>query len=231
MASSYEFGIERERPGDADALALAAAHFMGIAVGKLRIEPAQRQQLPHPVVTPFPVGDDVVNRHRFGQDIADLHARVQRAEGVLEDNLDLFPDRAHFLLRQLGQVLAVVEDFARRGCFELQDAAPRGRLSTSRFTHQAEGFPSLDEKANAIDGFDLGDDAGDDDSLGDREIHLQPPDVDQDVIVLGARGAGFRGHYAFFRTHEATLSFSFRSSFSKQATKWPSSTASNSGKE
>ena len=52
----------------------------------------------------------------------------------------------------------------------------RGRLAASRFTHQAEGFPPLDIKADAIDGFDLGDDAGHDDSLGDREIHLQAPD-------------------------------------------------------
>src|SRR5262249_7344991 len=48
LIADDEFGIERERARDPDALALAARHLVRVAIGKIRIEAADREQLAHP---------------------------------------------------------------------------------------------------------------------------------------------------------------------------------------
>ena len=93
LVADDEFRIERERARDPDALALAARHLVRIAIGEIRIEAADREQLAHPRRAARRIGLDGVHLHRLGDDVADLHARIERAVGILEDDLDAAPQR------------------------------------------------------------------------------------------------------------------------------------------
>ena len=47
-SSTSSFGLQRQRPGDADALPLAAGELVRVAVGVLGVEPDQLHQLADP---------------------------------------------------------------------------------------------------------------------------------------------------------------------------------------
>ena len=49
LVADDEIGIERQRPGDADALTLAAAHLVRVAVRHFRVEAADREQFSDPL--------------------------------------------------------------------------------------------------------------------------------------------------------------------------------------
>jgi hypothetical protein len=79
-----------QRAGDGDALALAAGELVGKAVahGRIEADPAQQR------VDPWPTGaasGSTPGQHALFQDLADPHARVEGAERVLEDHLQLPP--------------------------------------------------------------------------------------------------------------------------------------------
>ena len=120
---------------------------MRVAVEVLRAEPDHLQQ-PHGGGAARHVGADAVDDERLGQDVADRHARVERRVGVLEDVLDLPPDRLHLPqveLQEVGRVAAVVEDdlalVHRHGAHDR--LADRG-LARPGFADQAEAFAALD---------------------------------------------------------------------------------------
>src|SRR5919201_632744 len=80
--------LQGESAGDPDALALAARHLMRISVGEFRIETADREELADPSIAPRTIALDPVHHDRLGDDIANIHARVQRAVRILEDDLN-----------------------------------------------------------------------------------------------------------------------------------------------
>ena len=106
-------GSHGERAGDADALALAAAQLVRIALGVLGLEgrpsPAARD-----AVGALRVGGEAVHAHRLADDARDRHARVQRRVRVLEDDLRLAPERQQRAGRQGGDVLPVEDDAPAR---------------------------------------------------------------------------------------------------------------------
>src|SRR5260370_3117119 len=114
LGADDELGIERERARDSDPLALAARHLVRIAIGKVRIEAADREQLAHPRRAARRIGLDGVYLHRLGGDVADLHARIERAVWCLEGGLDAAPPRQELLVLELGEVDAVIDNLARR---------------------------------------------------------------------------------------------------------------------
>ena len=91
---------------------------MRIAISKIRIEAADRQKLAHPRRTPPRIVLDGMHLHRLGNDVADLHARIERAVRILEDDLDAAPKCPELLVLELGEVDAVIEDGALGGGFE-----------------------------------------------------------------------------------------------------------------
>ena len=91
-SSTISRGFERERPGDADALALAAGELAREAGQvQLRVEPDDLEQLAHARVAPL-VRDHAVGAQRLGEDVGDRQARVQRGHRVLEHHLHVAPD-------------------------------------------------------------------------------------------------------------------------------------------
>ncbi len=74
---------------------------MGIAVGEAGIEAAQREQLAHPRAAACGIGLDAVHFHRLGDHVADLHAWIERAVGILEDYLNAASERHQLAARYL----------------------------------------------------------------------------------------------------------------------------------
>jgi len=115
-----------------------------------------------------------VHPHRLGDDVADFHARIERAVGVLEDHLDAPAQRAQFLGPQAREVVAVVDDFAGSRPLEQQDAAAGGGLAAAALADKSEGLATPQGEIDAVDRLDLADEAMGDNAFGDREMLVQP---------------------------------------------------------
>src|SRR5215472_15018142 len=164
---------------------------MRIAVGKFRIETAHREQFADAYVTTSGIAFDAVNPDRLGDDLADLHARVQRTVRILEDDLDLASQRQEILAFHLGDVDAVIEDFASGRLFEPQYAAAGCRLAAAALADQSQGLAATDREVDAVNRLHLADFAVNDDPLGDREMHLQSPNLEERLGVdRGNRHSG-----------------------------------------
>ena len=67
LVGDDEVRVERERPGDADALALAARELVRVALAEVGVEPDRREQLADPLV-PLGLRPDVVDVERLADD-------------------------------------------------------------------------------------------------------------------------------------------------------------------
>ena len=181
---------------------------MRIAVGKIRVEAAHRQQLAHPIGAAARVLLDAVHHHRLADDRADLLARIERAVRVLEDDLDAAAQGDQFAAVEPGDIDAVIEDFTGGRLFETQDTAAHRRFAAAALADKSEGLAALDRQIDAVDRLHVTDMAARDHSLGDREVHPQPPHL-QKRLRLGARDR----HAA-----PAVMSSSW---LRKQAESWP----------
>ena len=91
LIANDELGLEGQGAGDAHPLSLAAAHLVGIAAGHKGIQTDHLEKLVHSILTLPSVLTDAVHPYGLADDLADGHARVERAVGVLKDNLHLAP--------------------------------------------------------------------------------------------------------------------------------------------
>src|SRR3546814_3923291 len=134
---------------------------------------------------------DSVDAHRLGDDLADLHARIQRAVRILEDDLDLLAKQVQALAVEVRELHAVDDVLAGGLLLELQDAAAGRRLAAAGLAHQAERFALPHGEADVVDRFYFGDLLLDEDSLGDGEIHFEI--LDLEVGLRLTRGLGSLG--------------------------------------
>ena len=124
---------------------------MRVAVVVLRAEADLDQHL-HGEVAPFGRRRVGVDQQRLAQHVADLLARIERAIGVLEDDLHLAAHlRRH---RAVGDVdlLAVDEQFARGRRVDQRDDAGERRLAAAAFADDRQRLALLDREADALHG-------------------------------------------------------------------------------
>ena len=95
LVEHHEAGLQDHGPGDRDALALAAGELVGIAVSAVRVEPDLTQRRDDQRLALRRVGAQAVHLEALLDDLADRKPRAERAEGILEDDLHLAPERAH----------------------------------------------------------------------------------------------------------------------------------------
>src|SRR5204863_6510227 len=128
------------------------------------------------------------------QGLADIveqgHARIERAEGILKDHLDLGPQRQQLALRQGREIddLArsrTIEDLAAGRIDRAQDAARGGGLAAAALADQAERLALLEDEVDAVDGADMADHRLEE-SARDREEFLQAADLEQRVAHAGS---------------------------------------------
>ena len=126
---------------------------------------------------------------RFTYDSSAGHTRIEGAIGILEDNLYLpahLPERFSFELGQVCVALKLLIPVVHHtfgGLVELEDAPTGGGLAATTFPHQPEGLALTDIETHIVNSLDIGDLSLDDDSPGDREIHFQTLDLDQDLFI------------------------------------------------
>ena len=148
-SATRQSGLDGERAGDADPLALAAGELVRITSRRVRGQADEGQQL----------GDarrdcgsfaQPVDPERLAQHGADGLAGVERAVGVLEDHLDAaaVPPQAGALER--AHVLAVVADRARVGLQEPHEAAREGRLAAARLADDPQRLALPHRQVHAV---------------------------------------------------------------------------------
>ena len=92
----------------------------------------------------------------FGDDVADSHARVERAHRVLEDELQVLAEEAEPAFRQVGDVGAFDNDLAGGRAVEGGDDTQQGGLATAGFADDAEAFTRLYFEAHSAQRMDDG---------------------------------------------------------------------------
>ena len=106
-----QLGAERQRAGDADALTLAARELVR-EVGHLARPQADAGEQGGDLGLAFLAVAHAVDQQRLRHDIARCHARVQRGERILEDDLHVAPRQPHARLRETEDVLAAEDHLA-----------------------------------------------------------------------------------------------------------------------
>ncbi len=91
LVEDDQLGLEGERSGDADALALPAGEVLRVAVGVARLEADELQQLVDALADR--VLGEAVGAHRLGEDVEHRQPRVERRHRVLEHHLQVAADR------------------------------------------------------------------------------------------------------------------------------------------
>ncbi len=102
LVTDDHLGLEDERPGDADALALAAGELMGVTVHQVRQQTHLGHHGAHLLLHLFPWQGRVEGDEGLGDDVAYGHAGVQGGQRVLEDHLDLLALLPQGVLLELG---------------------------------------------------------------------------------------------------------------------------------
>jgi len=147
-----EAGLEGERTGDADALALAAGELVGVAVDGGASEAAALEEFADLGAEMVFAFDEFVNDEGLADDGADAHAWVQGAAGVLEDDLHLTAEFAEGRAAGGVDVLAVEGDGSRGGGDEAEDGASDGGLAAAGLADEAECFSGSDVEGDAVNG-------------------------------------------------------------------------------
>jgi hypothetical protein len=175
------------RAGDADALPLPAGKRVRVARAVFRLQADLHQDVRHAVLQLAPFRQSV-DHQRLTHDLPDRHARIERGKRILENHLQVRPQRFERPLGQLRQIhhlavrLAELHLACRRGQ-RPQDAARRRRLARAGLTHQAERLPGHEVKVHVIHRPDRGGDLFEDALARDREVLAQPADGKQRLGV------------------------------------------------
>ena len=122
----------------------------------------------------------------LADDPSDPHPRVQRAYGVLEDDLHLPPDAAQLLPRHVEDVVSLKDHATARGGDEPEDRAADRGLAATAFTDQTERLTRVDMKAHAINGLDPAAHALKQSAV-DREVRPQVLDFEEGCVGVSHR--------------------------------------------
>ncbi len=179
-----EARLEHQRPGDGDALALAARELVRVAVPPVRVDPDLAQRLDDPLVT-LPAVADAVHDQALGDDLGDRHARAQGAVRVLEHHLHLAPERP-YVARAQALDLAAVEGDGAGAALQPQERHAERRLARAGLADDADRVALAHRQRDAVDGADVVGGAPEH-ALLDREPDLDVAAGDDDGGVLGAR--------------------------------------------
>ena len=153
LVADDELRFQRQRPGDADALALAPGELERVAVGHVRPELDLFQQL-HGLV-PLRHVQQAVLLQSFRQDVHDRHARVQRGIGVLEDHLQVAPPGFHAAFVQAAYLRVLKDNAAVIDGLQADNGPSQGGLPRAGFPHQAHRCPPGNGQVDIVHGLDV----------------------------------------------------------------------------
>src|SRR5712691_7617211 len=188
LVAHDELRLDGECPRDPDALALATRELMRVAVGEVRVETDDTQELLDALGLLFPAGE-VVDLERFADDVSNRHAGIQGRVRVLKDHLHAATHLAHRFAAELRELDAVEQHGAGRGLVELEDRAAGRRLPASGLADKAQRLALLDEEVDPVDGAHRPDLTLEDDPLRQREVHLQRLYIEEVLAAVDGRRA------------------------------------------
>jgi len=178
-----------EGAGDADALALAAAELVRIAVERVGGQSDAFGQILD-LAPPLGAGAQAMNVESFANDGAHGHARVEGADRILEDGLDAGAQRPPFGAVDFRQIHAVDPHGAGGGRDQPQHGAAQGGFAAARFAHQSERLAASQIEIHIVHGPHVMAHGGKD-PLAYREPCAQTPHFQHLLAVLA-----FRRRYA-----------------------------------
>ncbi len=144
---------------------------MGIAIDVLRGQPHILEQLDDALAPPLPALE-LMDGERLTDDVSHCYARVERAVGVLEDDLHFAGELAQSSSTEGANVRAL-EVNCPTGCLdEPEDRAADGCLARPRLSDETHHLAGLDVERDRLHGLHAGDDAGPD-SAPDRKLDAQ----------------------------------------------------------
>src|SRR6204780_1560655 len=151
LIADDQFGLDRERTRDADALALTAGEFVRMAADMIRL-PADGLEQIHAALFELPPGlGQFVNDQGFADDRADAHARIERRIRILKDDLDIAAQDTQLIGRQRSDLLAFEIDLSGSRFDQAKHATPCGRLAAAGLADQPQRFAAGDVKIDAVD--------------------------------------------------------------------------------
>ena len=178
-SQTISFGLDRERARDADALALAAGEFVRIAAHVVGLQADRLEQLAtRSVAARLRDFASLWMMQRLADDRADRHARIERGERILEDDLHVAAQRAQRIARSSARHVLALEPRPRPsvGSISRRMQRPVVDLPQPGFADQAERLAGAMSKRHAVDRMDAADLARQQ-AAGDGEIFLQVADA------------------------------------------------------
>ena len=156
LVTDNQLGLQDQGASNADALALAAGKFVGVAVDLAAQQADFFHHGVHALLDFFVAEIGIVGAQRLGNDAADAHAGIERCQRVLEDHLDVFALEPHGFGRQADQLFAVKQNAAGAGFDQADNGAGKGGFAAAGFADHAEGFAGFEIERYAVDGFEGG---------------------------------------------------------------------------
>jgi len=150
LVTHDEVGLDRQRAGEVDPLALPAGEGVRVAVVVLWVQPHCLQEAAGAGLPPLGV-EHPAGAHRFLDDRTDLHPRVQRRLGVLEDELCVLTDRPECARAQFSQVSPFEVDGPVGRLDQPEDRSGERALPTARLADQPEGLAPVDVERDVVD--------------------------------------------------------------------------------
>src|SRR5262245_17934548 len=150
LVRDQEAGRDAQRPGEPDALPLAAGELVREAMAELLPEPDGVEELADAPVELASLRDPV-QAERLADDLAARHARVERGVRILEDDVHLAPVRSERAAREARDVVAAEPDRAVRGLEQPVDAVADRRLAAARLADEAEHLARGERERDAVD--------------------------------------------------------------------------------
>jgi hypothetical protein len=149
LVADDEPRLGRERAGNADALPLPAREFMRKPSAEFRAQAHLLQKLGNargPLDPAHPGG--LLERHL--DDLVDGLARIERGERILEDHLELSPERTQVPVRHPGDVDPVEEKRTATRLDQAHDRLAERRFSASGLADQPDNLTGMNMQVHAV---------------------------------------------------------------------------------
>src|SRR5882724_2721479 len=156
LVEDEEARLEDHGAGDGDALALAPGEFMWVAIAVRGIHAHLAQRFVDEIATLGRGGADAVDAEAFADDLRDGHARRQRSERILEDDLHLAAQRPQRLRGHAVQLEPAEADPALARLQAEQGQAQR-RLARAALAHHADRLALAHGETHPVAALDLAD--------------------------------------------------------------------------
>jgi len=142
-------GMQDNRPGDGDPLALSAGKFMGIAIEHFLGQADFDQCLNNQAAPLFPVTADPVDFKSFADDLFDGQSRGQGRKGILENHLDILPQRAHPPVIEFHEIMPV-ESYHPPAAGQSEQTHAQRAFTGTGLPDDAEGLALADSQIDAV---------------------------------------------------------------------------------